>query len=77
MLGGELADRWRPAFRSSRFTLNPTTQEQSTENLRAEFYECYHKAAEEYDKESIKRHNGGLNATLILVPLEADPTEPR
>jgi len=46
------------------------------EGLRAEPYKHYRKAAEEYDKEPIKRHNGGLNITLILVPLEADSTDP-
>ena len=42
------------------------------EDLRAKFYTAYRKAAEEYDKEFIKRHNEDLNTILILVRLEGD-----
>jgi len=42
------------------------------EDLRAEFYKHYHKEAEEYDKEFIKRHDEDLNTTLIFVRLEPD-----
>ena len=34
---------------------------------RARFYEDYHKVAEEYDKEFLKKHDEDLNTTLIFV----------
>ena len=45
------------------------------EDPRAEFYKQYHKEAEEYDKEFIKRHDEDLNTTLIFVRLQADSTD--
>ena len=45
------------------------------EDPRAEFYKHYHKEAEEYDKEFIKRHDEDLNTTLIFVRLEPDSTD--
>jgi len=47
------------------------------EDLRAKFYTAYRKAAEEYDKEFIKRHTGDLNTILILVRLEGDTANTR
>jgi len=46
-------------------------------DFRAEFYEHYHKEAEEYDKEFMKRHDEDLNTTLIFVRLEGDTTDTR
>ena len=37
------------------------------EDHRARFYEVYHKVAEEYDKEFLKKHDGDLNTTPIFV----------
>ena len=37
------------------------------EDVRAQFYTHYHKEAEEYDKEFIKKHDEDLNTTLIFV----------
>ena len=37
------------------------------EDLRAQFYEHYHKEAEEYDKDFMKKHDEDLNTTLIFV----------
>ena len=45
------------------------------EDPRAEFYKHYHKEAEEYDKEFIKRHDEDLGTTLIFVRLEPDSTD--
>ena len=45
------------------------------EDFRAEFYKYYHKEAEEYDKEFIKRHDEDLNTTLMFMRLEADSTD--
>jgi len=42
------------------------------EDFRAKFYKHYHKEAEEYDKEFMKRHDEDLNTTLIFVSLGAD-----
>lgn len=41
----------------------PPTQE----DHQARFYEDYHKVAEEYDKEFLKRYDEDLNTTLIFV----------
>jgi hypothetical protein len=38
-----------------------------TQDHRAQFYEDYHKVAEEYDKEFLKKHDEDLNTTLIFV----------
>ena len=37
------------------------------EDVRAQFYTHYHKVAEEYDKEFVKKHDEDLNTTLIFV----------
>ena len=37
------------------------------EDCRARFYEDYHKVAEEYDKEFLKKHDEDLNTTLLFV----------
>ena len=37
------------------------------EDVRAQFYTHYHKEAEEYDKEFVKKHDEDLNTTLIFV----------
>ena len=37
------------------------------EDHRARFYEDYHKVAEEYDKQFLKKHGGDLDTTLIFV----------
>ena len=42
---------------------SPPTQE----DYRTKFYELYHREAEEYDREFIKRHDEDLNTTLIFV----------
>ena len=38
-----------------------------TEDHRARFYETYNQEAEDYDREFVKRYEGDLNTTLILV----------
>jgi len=40
------------------------------EDHRARFYETYHKEAEEFDKDFIKKYDEDLNTTLIFVSLE-------
>jgi len=37
------------------------------ESFRAKFYEHYHKEAEEYDEDFMKKHDGDLDTTLIFV----------
>lgn len=37
------------------------------EDHEAAFYKDYHKVAEEYDKEFLKKHDEDLNTTLIFV----------
>jgi hypothetical protein len=37
------------------------------EDHRAKFYETYHREAEEYDREFIKKYDEDLNTTLIFV----------
>ena len=37
------------------------------EEYRTKFYEYYHKEAEEYDKEFVKKYDEDLNTTLIFV----------
>ena len=37
------------------------------EEYRSKFYEYYHKEAEEYDKEFVKKYDEDLNTTLIFV----------
>ena len=39
------------------------------EDHRAQFFECYRKEAEEYDREFIKKYDEDLNTTLIFVSL--------
>ena len=39
------------------------------EDYKAQFYEDYRKAAEEYDKEFHKKYDEDLNTTLIFVSL--------
>jgi len=34
---------------------------------RSRFYECYHKEAEDYDRDYIEKRDGDLNATLVPV----------
>ena len=46
-------------------TDSPSTQE----DLRSEFYGHYHKEAEEYDKEFMKKYEEDLDTTLIFVSL--------
>ena len=37
------------------------------EDHKARFYEDYHKVAEEYDREFMKKYDEDLNTTLIFV----------
>jgi hypothetical protein len=37
------------------------------DDYRTRFYDSYHKVAEEYDKEFLKKHDEDLNTTLIFV----------
>jgi hypothetical protein len=37
------------------------------ENHQAQFYKDYRRAAEEYDKEFLRKYNEDLNTTLIFV----------
>ena len=37
------------------------------EDHRTKFYDTYHREADEYDREFIKRHDEDLNTTLIFV----------
>ena len=37
------------------------------ENHQAQFYEDYRRAADEYDKEFLRKYNDDLNTTLIFV----------
>ena len=39
-------------------------------DFRTPFYERYHKEAEDYDKEFVRKHDGDLSTTLIFVRRE-------
>jgi len=56
----------------------PHSQREDTQSireaLRAEFYRHYHKEAEGYDKDFIRKHDEDLNTSLIFVRLERDMT---
>ena len=55
------------------FTQIPCSKENditpAQEDLQARFYNEYHKVAEEYDKEFLKKYDDDLNTTLIFVSL--------
>ena len=54
-------------------TTTPKLDEISAQgDLQARFYDHYHKVAEEYDKEFLKKHDEDLNTTLIFVSPHED-----
>jgi len=61
-----------------RSSLTPSySQGEGSECFRTQFYENYHKMADEHDKDFVKKHNDDLDTTLIFVrAMSFRPTHP-